>query len=284
MSDMVTRFLLEDLDIRGSVVQLDKVWDLIQAHRNYPDAVRELLGQMCAVTALIAANLKQNGRLTFQLSGHGGGVSMLVIDCSESLNLRGYAKYGEISAQATPKDLFGDGHLLMSLDMEGAHQPYQSHVPLEGDSIGEIFAHYLAQSEQQPAILILAADDQRASGLFLQKLPDADTRDADGWNRVAMLANTLKPVELQHLGATELLGRIFAEENVRVFEPRPVQHDFPPDWDKIRQMLVSIGETEVRKLLAEHGEIVVTDDLSNHDYRFSQEEALALFGHGLTVH
>ncbi|MDV7399603.1 Hsp33 family molecular chaperone HslO, partial [Arthrospira platensis SPKY1] len=72
----VCRFLLENLDIRGAFVRLDDVWQALQHDRNYPAPVAELLGQMCAVVAVIAGNLKQPGRLTFQVQGQ-GPVSML---------------------------------------------------------------------------------------------------------------------------------------------------------------------------------------------------------------
>ncbi|MDQ7989427.1 MAG: Hsp33 family molecular chaperone HslO [Candidatus Dactylopiibacterium sp.] len=273
----VTRFLFDELDIRGAVVQLDDVWQRIIAGRSYPAPVQAMLGEMCAISAVIGANLKQPGRLTFQLSGH-GPVSLLVIDCSEQLNLRGYARHeGEIGAASGLSTLLGDGRLLMSLETEGARQPYQSYVPLEGDTVAELFEHYLALSEQQPARLFLFASDAHAVGLFLQKLPGADERDADGWNRIEQLASTVKAEELFTLSPEALLGRLFAEETLRVFAPVAVRHDFPPDRDKIATMLRSLGRAEIEDLLEKHGEIEIHDDLSNHHYRFDAEEARALF-------
>lgn len=284
MSDTISAFLFEDLDIRGSIVQLNSVWQTIQARRDYPLPVCELLGQICAVTVLVAANLKQPGRLTFQLSGQ-GYIPMLVVDCSESLNLRGYAKHEQLDArQPRTKDLLGNGQLVMSLDTQGSRQPYQSHVPIEGDKISDVFQNYLVQSEQQPAILILAADENRASGLFLQKLPGADLKDSDGWNRISMLARTIKDSELQDLDTIAFLRRIFAEETIRLFEARPVQHNFPENREKTIDMMRTLGETEVQALLAKHGEVVVTDDLSNHIYHFSPEEALSIFQEKPTMH
>lgn len=278
MSNTLTRFLLEDLDIRGAVIKLDSVWQAICERRNYPEAVRSTLGEMCAISALIGGNLKQPARLTFQLSGH-GPLSLLVVDCTEDLNMRAYARH-DLDAQAQPAlhELFADGQLLMSLDMEGARQPYQSYVPIEGDTVTEIFSHYLVQSEQQPAWLFLAANGEQAAGLFLQKLPGADLLDADGWNRIEHFATTLSQEELFSFDANTLLGRLFAEETVRVFEPREVRHDFPADRDKISAMLRSLGKAEIESIIAEHGEVVIHDDLSNHEYRFTAEEALALFG------
>ena len=272
----VQRFLLEDLDIRGAVVRLTDVWQALQAGREYAPEVARLLGEMSAVATVIAGNLKQAGRLTFQISGH-GPLSLLVIDCAETLNLRGYAKAEGTPAAGTLAELVGDGRLQLSLDIAGLGQPYQSLVPLEGDSIAEVFEHYLAQSEQQPARLWLACSPQAAVALFVQKLPGADARDLDGWSRVQQLAHTVRDDELLGLDAAEILRRLFAEENVRLFDARPITHDWPADPEKVAGMLRALGEDEVRTILAEHGEIVVHDDLSNHTYRFDAADVDALF-------
>jgi len=273
--DAVQSFLFEDLDIRGAIVRLDSTWTKIQHKRDYPVPVRAMLGQMSAVTAIIAANLKTPGRITFQLSGH-GAVRLMVIDCSESLNLRGYAKSeGPIHAGSVA-ELMGDGRLLLTLDTEQAAQPYQSYVPLEGETIGEVFEHYLRQSEQTPAKLVLAANGDTAAALFLQKLPGADLKDMDGWDRVTHLASTVKDEELLGLPVENLLTRLFHEESVRLFSPRAVTHDFPPDWDKVRATLRALGREELESILAEHGEILVHDDLSNHEYHFDAAAVEAL--------
>jgi molecular chaperone Hsp33 len=274
----VRRFLIENLDIRGAVVRLDDVWHALRARRNYPAAVARLVGEMSAVSAVIAGNLKQPGRLTFQLQGH-GPIKLLVIDCAETLNLRGFARHeGVLPVDGTLHDLVGDGSLQISLDVAGMDQPYRSLVPLAGDSIAEVFEHFLLQSEQQSAGLWLACNADVAAALFLQKLPGADQRDADGWPRVHQLAHTVRPDELLGLSPEALLGRLFADEQVRVFEPRAVTHDWPADRDKVIGMLRGLGEAEVRQILAEHGEVTIHDELSNHEYRFDAAEIDALFG------
>lgn len=275
-SSYVQRFLLEDLDIRGAVVRLDDVWKAMQHDRAYPPAVARLLGEMSAVCAVITGNLKQQARLTFQVQGH-GPVSLLVVNCNETLNLRGYAKSEGRVAGDTLNDLVGDGRLQLSLDIEGMEQPYQSLVPLEGASIASVFSHYLEQSEQQPTGLWLACDEQASAALFIQRLPGADARDADGWSRVLQLASTIRSDELLGLPPETILRRLFAEEDVRLYDPRPVTHNWPPEPEKIAAMLHSLGEAEVREVLAEHGEVSVHDELSNHTYRFDADDIDALF-------
>lgn len=277
MSDnFVRRFLLEDLDIRGAFVQVGSVWRDMQAGRGYPPPVASLLGEMAATTALLGANLKQAGRITFQLRGT-GPVSLLVLDCNEQLALRGMAKCAERVEPGPVPELLGGGQLLLSLDLAQMREPYQSYVPLDGDSIAEVFEHFLAQSEQQPSRLFLAASADAAAGLFLQKLPTADERDADGWARVEQLASTVRPQELLTLSAEELLTRLFNEETVRLFAPQAVSYNCPEDKEKIRSMLRSLGRDEIEAMLREQGEIVIKDDICNREYRFDAQAVEALF-------
>lgn len=278
MSNTVQRFLFDDLDIRGAVVRLDTVWEKLMAGRNYPAPVIELLGQMSATSVLLADNLKQPGRLTIQLRGN-GPVSLLVIDCNEQLNLRCMAHHGETVEPAPAIDLLGHGELLLSLDAPTMREPYQSVVPLDGNTIAEVFEHYLMQSEQLASRFFLAASASGAAGLFLQKMPSADQRDPDGWARVEALAATVKPEELLGLATDDLLTRLFHEETVRVFNAGPVSNDYPPDWGKVRNMLLALGREDVYGSLKENGAIVIHDELSNHEYRFSKADIDELFSH-----
>ena len=277
--DAVHPFLLEDLDIRGVLVQLGPSWATMTGRRSYAAPVRELLGELAAVTALIGSNLKTPGRLSFQLQGH-GPVSMLVMDCNEQLQLRGMAK-SELAADAETNiagvgTLLGDGQLVLTLQPKTAETPYQSVVPIVGSTLAKVFEHYLAQSEQQPTRLWLAATADTACGLFLQKMPDADQRDADGWNRIEQLADTVRPDELA-LPPETLLTRLFGEESVRLFAPRQASWHCPRDEEKVRSMLLSLGREELEEMLADAEVISIEDEICGHEYRFGPEIVDELF-------
>lgn len=279
----VRRFLFEGLDIRGAFVQLGDSWQQMQAGRDYQPTVAQLLGETAAVTALIGAQLKQAGRLTLQLRGN-GPIQLLVMDCNEQLQMRGMARSNPVVLPAPVPTLLGaqdGGQLMLSLDLPTARHPYQSFVPMVGNSISEIFEHYLEQSEQQPSRLFATAGSKAAACLFLQKMPDADARDADGWQRITQLASTVKPKELMELDAEALLNRLFHEEiaagGVRVYDPQPVVYHCPEDWTKVRDMIRGIGRQDAETILAEHGEILIRDDICNREYRFTPEDVAELF-------
>ncbi|MBI4755309.1 MAG: Hsp33 family molecular chaperone HslO [Betaproteobacteria bacterium] len=287
---LLHRFLFEELNIRGAVVQLHGAWQRMHAQRGYPPPVLALLGELAAVATLIAGNLKQPGRLSFQIQGE-GPVRILVLDCTAAenhdggargkrvpLGIRGMAR-GEVRGTVRSLSaLLGSGRITLTLQPEALPRVWQSVVPLHGDTLAEVLGHYLEQSEQQPAWLFLCATAEAACGLFLQKLPDADDRDPDGWNRIVTLADTVAAGELASLAAEDLLGRLFPGETLRLFKPRPVRYDCPEDWDKVRNMLRALGRDEVQAIVAEHGAVVVRDDICNREYRFDADAIAALLG------
>lgn len=284
MSDsFVRRFLFERLDIRGAVVHLGDCWQGLQAGRDYPPTVAQLLGEMAAVAALIAAQLKQPGRLTFQLRGN-GPIQLLVLDCNEQLQMRGMARSHPVVLPAPVPALLGaaqGGQLLLSLDLPDARQPYQSIVPMVGGSIAAIFEHYLEQSEQQPSRLFVSAAPRAAACLFLQQMPGAGQQDEDAWARLTSLAATVQPAELLGLDPETLLSRLFHEDmanhGLRLYDPVAVQYHCPEDWDKVRDMVRALGRDDAETIVREHGELLIRDDMCNRDYRFSPDDVAALF-------
>ena len=150
-------------------------------------------------------------------------------------------------------------------------------MPLAGKNIAEIFEHYLMQSVQLASRFFLAATPTGVAGLFLQKMQTRDERDSHGWTRIEALAATAKPKELLELPIGELLTRLFHEETIRLFAARAVTNNSPEDWEKVGNMLRSLGREEVYGALSERGEILVRDDLGNREYRFDKRAIDALF-------
>jgi molecular chaperone Hsp33 len=203
---------------------------------------------------------------------------LLVADCTAELRIRGMAQLEAGPARgASERGLLGDGRLALTLEDTRSGKLYQSLVPLEGETLEAIFEHYLSQSEQLPAWLRLFADGDALCGLLLEKLPAADARDPDGWNRVTQLAATLTLAETRDAQPYDLLTRLFPEELLRVFPLYPVEYHCPYDPDKVKDVLRSLGAAEVEAILAERGEIVVKNEMCNHEYRFDARIVEALF-------
>ena len=274
--DSLQRFLIEQEPIRGVLVHLDNTWRAVLERRQYPPALKKLLGEMLAACALLAATIKLNGSITMQLRGN-GPIKLLVVECSNDLLVRAMAHWRDDFAPAPLEEMMGDGTFVITISPADGKQNYQGIVAIEGETIAQVLQNYMIQSEQLETHLWLAADDTRAAGMLVQKLPERETQDQDAWERVLHLAGTLRPHELLDLQAGQVLHRLFHEEDLRVFDSQPVAFYCGCSQEKVAGMLRMVGYDEVRSLLAEHGAVDVDCEFCNRHYHFDAVDAEQIF-------
>lgn len=295
------------------LVRLTGAWQDILKRRQqaggYPQPVIELLGEMTAAATLMQANIKFNGALILQIMGD-GPVKLAVAEVQPDLSLRATATVtGEVAADAPLSQLVNRnqlGRCAITLDPKDrlpGQQPYQGVVPLVGDrqekleKLSEVIEHYMLQSEQLDTRLVLAANDQVAAGLLIQRLPmqgeanlsggGAIRRDEDeigrneDYNRIAILAASLKREELLELDVETVLRRLFWEEDLRRFEPlagaQGPRFACSCSRERVSSMLRSLGVAEVESILAEQGQVEVGCDFCGAQYRFDPVDAAQVF-------
>jgi molecular chaperone Hsp33 len=290
--DSLHRFLFEQFPIRGHLVHLDAAWQALIEHREYPEAIRTLLGEAVAAALLLAATIKFEGVLSLQLQGD-GPVHLLLVQCTSGLGVRGLARFreGDFSGTQTISELLGAGNLTVTLETDDGAQRYQGIVPISGERLAESLQLYFENSEQLPTRLWLQADATGASGMLLQKLPAGSASDIkpvadpaaveDAWRRVQIIGETLTPDELRTLSDQEILHRLFNEDDVRLFEPAPVYFRCRCSRERVGGMLQGLGEQETRSILAERGEVEVRCDFCNRAYVFDAVDVAQLFNTGV---
>lgn len=276
MSDSLRRFLLESTPVRGEIVHLDATWRAVLERRKYPAPLETLLGEMMAAAALLSATLKFEGSLIMQMQGS-GPVQLLVVEATSQHTLRATAKWEGELPDGNVRALLGNGRFVISIVPESGKQTYQGIVAMEGDSIAEVLEHYMAQSEQLETRLWLASDSKQAGGLLLQKLPSAPILDADAWNRAIRLGDTIRREELLALPATEIIRRLYHEEDVRVFDSRPVAFRCSCSRQRVTSMLRMLGHDEVRSIIEEQNSVEVDCEFCGRHYSFDAVDAEQVF-------
>ena len=310
------KFLFDGLPVRGMVVQLTDTWTEILRRRAsnsnnvaYADPVRDMLGEMTAAAALMQANIKFDGSLVLQIFGD-GPVKVAVVEVQPDLALRATATVvGAVEANATLSQMVNvgnEGRCAITLDpitKFPGQQPYQGVVPLFDDrrhkieKISAVLEHYMLQSEQLDTTLVLAANDQVAAGLLIQRLPMQGTENLSGsmvsrenedeiglnehYNRIAILASSLKREELLTLDVDTILRRLFWEESITRFEPL-VGETAPRvacscSRERVGRMIVSLGQDEVASILSERADVEVGCEFCGVQYRFDAVDAAQLF-------
>jgi molecular chaperone Hsp33 len=276
MNDTLQCFLFEHAPIRGERVQLNATWQAVTTLRTYPAPLRQILGELMAAGSLLAATLKFDGTLILQLHGS-GPVQLIVVECTSEHTLRATAKWSGSISNVGLRQLLGNGRFVINLVPRSGQQSYQGVVELNADSVAEIIEHYMKTSEQIDTKIWLSANAQQAAGLLLQKLPEAESPDVDAWNRVGLLASTVTSFELLNLPTQQLLGRLFHEEDVRLFEANPVCFRCSCTVARVADMLRMLGQDDVQQLIVERGEVEILCDFCNHRYAFDAVDAAQIF-------
>jgi molecular chaperone Hsp33 len=275
--DVLHRFLLERAGVRGVLVRLGPAWREVAARADYPTPLRELLGQTLAASALLTGNIKLDGALSIELKSQ-DALRLLFAECTDEGRLRGLARWSDPLPPTLALDALRDAVLAITIGNVERGQRYQGLVALQHAGLAEALENYFVQSEQLPARIMLAADGEHAVGLMLQKLPDEGGRDAthddDAWNRVAHLTATLGSAEMLATAPEQLLYRLFHEESVRLFEPRPLAFGCTCSRERVSAMLRSLGRDEVEAALAARdGEIEVICEFCAQQYHFDRIDA-----------
>lgn len=280
LPDSLQRFIFEQIPVRGEMVHLDASWQNVIDRHEYPEVLRNIMGELAAAAVLFAATLKLRGSLILQIMGN-GPVKLLVVECNGDMKLRATAKWTGDITHGSLTDLIGEGQFSITLDPKDGGQPYQGIVDAEGASIAEVMQNYMSSSEQLDTRLWLAADGKCAAGMLLQKLPEQQredfAQDDDAWNRVVTLADTLQADELKTLSAKTLIHRLFHEDDVRLFDAQVVEFFCSCSRENVASMLKMLGKEEVDSILAEQGRIDVHCEFCNQRYEFDKVDAGILF-------
>lgn len=278
--DLNQRFTFIDSDVRGEITQIHHSLEQINALHPYPLPIRQLLGQMLAAVSLLAARIKMEGSLVLQTHGN-GPVRMLMAEITDKGQLRAIARHDDLPNE--PVALLGQGMLSITL-LPKAGQQYQGIVQLQGDNLNQALEEYFLSSEQLKTRIWLASDGQHAAGLLLQALPNSSdqaslSQDDDTFNRTSILAQTVTEAELLHLDVNELLFRLFNEEQVELYSPKPLHFQCTCSKERVASMLLQVGESECRNIIAEQQNIAVDCQFCHANYQFVLTDIERLFDH-----
>jgi molecular chaperone Hsp33 len=293
--NLLRPFQLERSTLRGRVVRLGDLVDQVLTRHDYPEPVGRLLGELFVLAATLAGGLKFDGTFSLQIRSD-GPVSLMLADCTNDGAMRGYARYDEAQvAAASGSDvdaLLGNGHLAFTVDQNQAGQAYQGIVELKGPTLTDCMQTYFRQSEQLKTGLKIAVDRiearegarWRAGGIVIQRLADevrGDWREEhldEDWRRTMLLLATATGAELvdPYLPPERLLLHLFHEEGVRVFTPLALHFGCRCSRERVETMLRRFPEHDLDDMKDNDGDVVVTCQFCNVDFRFDDAQLARL--------
>ncbi len=270
--------------------------DARKTHNTAPTATAAL-GRALTGAGLMGLMLKNpKDKLTVQMKGDGPAGEILVT-VSGAGTVKGYISNPDADLPLRADDgkldvggLVGIGTLTVIKD-QGLKEPYVGRIDLVSGEVAEDLTAYFFLSEQQSTSVALGAkidldgSVMAAGGMIIQMLPEADPGSVDALE--ALIADMpsltgLIESEMKEGGpktdetlAAAVFHKVFEslpeEYGVEILEYRDIGWKCDCSTERREQVLLSIGETDLRHLVEEDGKAQVVCQFCTKEYNFDKE-------------
>lgn len=290
--DRIHRFLMAGDSVRGFLVRGNRVVREMKANHSLGPLETHVIGQASLGALLMAANLKDEGRIRLQWEC-GGPVGGISVEADTHGTVRGYLQNNPITMEEKPDgllpDLFGPGFLTVTRLFEGKAEPRISTVALQHGRIARDLTAYHLESEQIPTAMALsvAFDEEGeptgAGGLFLQAMPDAPEEVIAGLEKTLDHLPSLGEAFAAGRDAEVMILDLFAAQAPRFLDSKRVEFFCPCDSGLFERYLKGLSEKD-RIEIRDHGpfplEITCRNCSSVYHFEESVIRKLLDFGAG----
>ncbi len=307
--DTILPFQLDRADIRGRAARLDTCLGAILGQHGYPPEIEALVGEAVLLTALIGQTIKLRWKLSLQIRGD-GPARLIATDYyapdeeGAPARIRGWASFDEnrLVSGVDPFSQIGNGYFAVLIDQGEGSTPYSGMTPIAGISLADCAAAYFAQSEQLPTRFALSVgrsilpgqkEGWRAGGVMLQHMPKASplmqgnmrsglseggdfsqVEAAENWNRTGHLLSSVEEFELigPTIAPTEMLYRLFHEEEPRIFDPQKVEFGCPCSRERVIASLSIYSDKDIAYMTTDEGVVTADCQFCGTHYRLDPAE------------
>lgn len=275
--DSLQRFIFEHAEIRGEIARLEETYQTIVEQRPYPQQVKYILGEALVSCLLLVGSIKFEGELSLQFQGS-EALSLLIVQCDNTLNIRGFAKFKPDLTAEDYKKAFLDGQMTFTINQNHQTEVLQSVVPISSCSMSQNLMNFFSQSEQIATQIAIAINNKHVVGMLLQLLPGQDTEQREEfWNYATKIGQTITSDELLNLPNKEILHRLYHETEIRLLIEKTAQFKCRCNSTKMANVLKMLGKEDVNQLLQEFPQIEVICDFCNQKYYFDSIDIALLF-------
>ncbi len=278
LSGMVRAFCITDRD----TVEYAR-----KAHGTSP-VVTVALGRLMSAALMMGIDMKgEEDRLTLKMEGD-GPVRSLTVSARSDGKVKGFPGEPLVLIPANEKGkldvaaAIGKGTLSVIKDI-GLKEPYTGQVPLISGEIAEDLTYYFAASEQVPSSVslgVLMEKDntvKRSGGFILQLMPDASE---DVISKLEERLGEMRPVTScldDGMGPEDILNELLRDMGLEILDKRPVSFQCGCSRQKIDSAIVSLGKTEIEKLISDGEPVEAVCHFCNTKYRFEPKDLKKLY-------
>ncbi|MEZ4741896.1 MAG: Hsp33 family molecular chaperone HslO [Bdellovibrionota bacterium] len=289
--DMIVHGAICEKRLRCAVVVSTDTTKAAQQRHEMGPMATIALGRALACTALMGSTLKEGQQYVHCQVDGDGPMKGVVAEFIAPASLRGYAKVPNLAAVLTSNDhipqavgeaLGSSGTVTIKRGSFTGKEPYTGIASLVTGEIAQDIAQYYVESEQIPTIIAAGVklDHQgkvlAAGGILVQKIggEDIDDHTLAGFeercatlNLSEKIASGMTPEEIFQEVAQEDVGTLQISR-------KPIGFHCFCNRDRMASTMISLGEDELRDILAEVGKLEIRCHYCSSLQRFELSELI----------
>ncbi len=290
MTDYIVRATAANAQIRAFAVTGRALVEAVRSAHNLSPVACAALGRLMSGGVMMGAMLKgDNDILTLQVKGDGpiGGIT---VTADSKGNVKGYVNEPQVmlppslAGKLDVGGAVGKGYLRVIKDM-GLKEPYIGQTDLQTGEIAEDLTYYFATSEQVPSCVglgVLMEKDntvRQAGGFIIQLMPFAEDEVIAKLEENLTQFSTVTKVLDEGKSPQEMLELLLGNLDLVITDMMPAQFACNCDKKRVEKAIISIGEKDIKEMIAEEKDIEVNCHFCNTAYHFSVDELKAMLKH-----
>ena len=283
MTDYIVRATAADSQIRAFAATTRETVEAARAAHNTSPVATAALGRLLTAGAMMGVMMKgEKDILTLQVQGR-GPVGGITVTADSQGNVKGYVNHPDVILHANEKGKLdvakavGGGMLRVIKDM-GLKEPYEGQTELQTGEIAEDLTYYFATSEQVPSSVGLGVlmehnnTVKQAGGFILQLMPFTDEKIIDALEKKLAEITSVTSMLDAGMSPEQILEQILGDFGLEIKDTMPTRFFCNCSRGRVEKALISIGQQELKKMIADGKPVNLNCHFCNSDYEFGVED------------
>ena len=281
--DYIVRGTAANAQVRVFAATTRNLVEEARKRHNTSPVATAALGRLLTAGAMMGCMMKgRKDLLTLQIqcSGPIGG---LTVTADSMGRVKGYVIHPEVMLPINSKgklDVGGalDMGILNVIKDLGLKEPYVGQTVLQTGEIAEDLTYYFANSEQIPSSVGLGVlmnknnTVAQAGGFIIQLMPFAEEKVISALEKKLSAMTSVTTYLEAGKSPEELLSEIFGDMELEFTDRLDTSFYCNCSKERVEKALISIGEKEIKDMIAEDEEVQLHCHFCNENYAFSIED------------